>query len=328
MAQLFDGQLRFGVHAGPQHATAGQVRELWRVAEAVGLDWVSVFDHFQPIGDADRDGPCFEGFATLAAMAASTERVRCGIVVTGVTYRHPALVAKMAATIDHFSGGRMELGMGAAWNADEHREYQMPFPPVPERMDRLDEALAVIRLLFEAERPSFSGRYYSLEAARANPRPLQERLPIWVGGAGERRTLPIVARRADGWNTFFGPLETYRRKLDVLAGYCQEIGRDPAQIRKALVVHAVLGRSAAEAEARLAERAARLGVSVEALRRSTEVVGEPAQLVEALAPMVRLGVGDFLLQWRPPVDEEALALFADEVAPALGALASDGGLAG
>lgn len=328
MPQCFDGQLRFGVHAGPQHATAVQVRDLWQTAEEVGLDWVSVFDHFQPIGDADRDGPCFEGFTTLAAMAAATERVRCGIVVTGVTYRHPAVVAKMAATIDHFSGGRMELGMGAAWNAAEHQEYGMRFPSIPERMDRLDEALTVIRLLLEAERPSFSGHYYSLDAARANPRPLQERLPIWVGGAGERRTLPIVARRADGWNTFLVPVEVYRRKLDVLARCCREIGRDPAEIRKALVVHAVLGRSAAEAEARLAERAARLGVTVEQLRRTTEVVGEPAQLVDTLAPMVRLGVGDFLLQWRPPVDREMLELFAGEVAPALSDLASEAGVAG
>jgi len=326
MAQLFAGQLRFGVHAGPQHATAEQVAELWRSAEAVGLDWVSVFDHFQPIGDADRDGPCFEGFTTLAAMAASTERVRCGIVVSGVTYRHPAIVAKMAATIDHFSGGRMELGMGAAWNADEHREYGIDFPALRERMDRLDEALAVIKLLLSSERPSFAGRFFRLEQARANPKPLQSPLPIWVGGAGERRTLPIVARHADGWNTFFGPEDVYRHKLEVLASCCRDVGRDPADVRKALVVHAVLGRSQAEAEARLAERAARLGVSVEALRRSTEVVGEPAALVGALAPMVRLGVGDFLLQWRPPVDNEVLSLFAGEVAPALREVAAEAGV--
>ena len=218
--------LRFGIHSGQQHATFEEYLAIWRAAEDLGLDWASVFDHFQPI-QSDTTGPCFEGLTLLAAMAAHTTRLRCGIIVTGVTYRHPAALANMATTIDHVSGGRMELGIGAAWNEDEHGEYGIPMPRIGVRMDMLDEACRVLRALWTEPRASFAGKHYTLTDAKCEPKPLQDPMPLWVGGAGEKRTLRIVAEHATGWNTFFGDVAEYRHKLDVLARHCDDVGRDP-----------------------------------------------------------------------------------------------------
>src|SRR4051794_27151249 len=280
--------LRFGIHSGQQNATSfDDYLAIWRFAEEVGLDWASVFDHFQPI-QSDQDGPCHEGFTLLAAMAAHTERLACGIIVSGVTYRHPALVANMAATIDHVSGGRMELGIGAAWNEDEHNEYGIPFPRIGVRMDMLDEACHVLRALWTEQRPSFAGRHYTLTEARCEPKPVQERMPLWIGGSREKRTQRVVAEHATGWNTFFGDIAEYRHKLDVLERHCADVGRDPAEIRKQVVIRADF-----------------------AAGQSSE------QLVQAMLPYRALGVEDFLVSARPPADFATIERFAREVGPAV-----------
>src|SRR4051812_34441833 len=232
--------LRFGIHSGQQNATSfEEYLSIWRHAEEVGLDWASVFDHFQPI-QSDQDGPCYEGFTLLAAMAAHTTKLACGIIVGGVTYRHPALVANMATTIDHVSGGRMELGIGAAWNEDEHNEYGIPFPRIGVRMDMLDEACRVLRALWTEQRPSFAGRHYTLTEARCEPKPVQGRRPGGTGAAGEKRPRRIGAEPATGGNTFSGDSAAYRHKLDVLERHCAAVGRDPAEIRKQVVIRADL----------------------------------------------------------------------------------------
>jgi F420-dependent oxidoreductase-like protein len=311
--QIFDGELRFGIHSGQQYTDYPGYVDLWETAEALGFDWASAFDHFLPIR-TDPEGPCFEGMTLLAAMAAQTTRLRCGMIVIGVTYRHPAVLANMAATIDHISGGRLEFGLGAAWYELEHDQYGIPFPRIGERMDMLDEACRICRGLWTQERTTFDGRHYRLRDARCEPKPLQDRLPLWIGGSGERRTLRIVAEHADGWNTFLMSEDEYRHKLDVLEGHCRDVGRDSADIRKQLVFRAVLGESEAEAEERLGELAARTGTEVEELRRQW-VVGTPEQCSERLLPMVGLGASDFLLMSRPPGDRRTMELIAREVAP-------------
>ncbi len=317
--QIFEGQLRFGIHSGPQYTDFPQYLELWQTAEALGLDWASVFDHFMPIF-ADPEGPCFEGMTLLAAMAAHTSRLRCGMTVVGVTYRHPAVLAKMAATIDHVSGGRLELGLGAAWFELEHGQYGIPFPPIGERMDMLDEAVRIVTGLWTQQRTTFEGRHYRLRDALCEPKPLQQpRIPLWIGGGGERRTLRIVAEHADGWNTFLAPLDDYRHKLAVLERHCQSVGRDPGDIRKQLVFRTLLGEDEAEAEERLRELASKLGREADELRGEF-FVGTAEQSVELLRPYVELGVGDFLLFARPPGDPRTMELFARSVAPALRAL--------
>jgi F420-dependent oxidoreductase-like protein len=317
--QIFDGTLRFGVHSGQQYTDLPGYRHLWQTAERVGLDWASVFDHFMPI-QADPSGPCFEGLTLLSAMAAWTERLRCGVVVVGATYRHPALLANIAVTIDHVSGGRLELGVGAAWYELEHQQYGIPFPPVGTRMDILEETAQILRSMWTEPRTTFQGEHFTLTDAFCEPKPLQQpSIPLWIGGAGEQRTLRAVARYADGWNTFLMPEADYQHKLNVLADHCASAGRDPHDIRKALVFAAVLGDDEAEAQDNLRHRVQALRVDPDQLRQSF-LVGPPDELIERLAPFVPLGVGDFLMMGRPPADERTMELLAQRVAPALRSL--------
>jgi F420-dependent oxidoreductase-like protein len=310
-----DDRLRFGVHAGQQHATFDEYLEIWRCAEEVGLDWASVFDHFLPI-QSDPTGPCFEGLTLLAAMAAHTSTLRCGVIVTGVTYRNPAVLANIATTIDHVSGGRMDLGLGAAWYEDEHRQYGIPFPRLGVRMDMLDEACQIVKALWTNERATVEGEHFAVRDALSEPKPLQDPMPLWIGGSGEKRTLRIVAKHATGWNTFHGDPAEYAHKVDVLEEHCAQVGRDPMDIRRQIVLRAILDDTEAEARDRLRERAEAAGVPAEQLGRGM-IVGTPEQCAERLEPYRDLGVGDFLLSARPPLDRRTVERFAREVAPAV-----------
>jgi F420-dependent oxidoreductase-like protein len=313
---LFPDRLRFGIHAGQQYVDFPSYLELWQTAEQLGLDWASVFDHFMPI-QTDPTGPCFESLTLLAALAAQTERLRCGVIVTGVTYRHPAVLANMAVTIDHVSGGRLELGLGGAWYELEHDQYGIPFPPIGTRLAMLGEAATVLKSLWTETRTTFSGRHYQLREAMCEPKPLQSpHIPLWIGGAGERVTLRHVAATADGWNTFLMPVDEFDHKLAVLDDHCRQVGRNRAEIRIQLVLQAVLASDQNEIEEQLRTRARGLGVDVEALRSQTLAM-TPAQLIEHLRPYVDRGVSDFLVMARPPMDRRTLELFAGEVAPGL-----------
>jgi F420-dependent oxidoreductase-like protein len=313
VAQIFDGQIRFGIHAGPQHTTYAEYANLWKQAEAMGYDWVSVFDHFIPI-NSDPEGPCFEGPTLLAAMAAQTSRIRCGILVAGNTYRHPAVLANIAATIDHVSGGRLELGIGAGWWEMEHQEYHIPYYTTGRRIRMLGEAAKMLRLLWTEHRANFNGRYYQLTDALNEPKPVQSPLPLWVGGMGEQLTLRVVAESADGWNTFLMPVERYQRKLDALAEHCRAIGRDPRDIRQSLVVQALIGENESEMQERTERTARARGTSPELLRQQA-VVGTPEQAAEQLMRYVEMGVSDFILGARPPYDYAGMQLFIEKVAP-------------
>jgi F420-dependent oxidoreductase-like protein len=191
-----------------------------------------VMDHFYQIGGIGPETePMLEAYTALAGLAARTSRVKLGTLVTGVTYRNPALVVKMVTTLDVISRGRAVLGIGAAWNDSEHRGYGFEFPPLGERMNRLDEALQIARLMFAEERPSFDGRFYRLERAINHPSPVQKGGPkILVGGGGERRTLRLAARYANFTHWFPSTPADFKRKLEVLAGHCEAEGRDPATI--------------------------------------------------------------------------------------------------
>jgi F420-dependent oxidoreductase-like protein len=313
LVQIHGSDIRFGVHSGQQNIGYEDYRDLWLRSEALGFEWVSDFDHFLPIM-SDPTGPQFEGPTLLAAMAAQTSRVRCGMLVLGVTYRHPAVVANIAATIDHVSGGRLELGIGAAWFELEHDQYGIPFPRIGERMDMLDEACHVMRGLWTQETTTFEGRHYQLKDARMEPKPVQERLPLVIGGSGERRTLRIVAEHADIWHTGAGDEDAYRHKLDVLADHCADVGRDPADIRRSVTFRAILDESEEKAQQRATEI---LGGPLPDQIRNQYVVGTPEQCVDRLRRYVDLGVGDFLLGALAPVDWQTIELVAESVAPAV-----------
>ena len=203
-----------------------------RLAEDLGFDGMWGFDHFQPMY-GEGPGETFEGMATLAALAGVTSRIRLGLLVTGVTYRHPSVLAAQAVTIDHASHGRLELALGAAWFDKEHRELGIPFPPTGERFDLLEDALEIVTRLFTGEVVSYEGKRVSLHDASLRPVPVQKpHPPIWIGGTGPTRTLPLAARFADVWHAFGTPnsLREASARLDTLAA---EAGRDPASIMRA-----------------------------------------------------------------------------------------------
>jgi F420-dependent oxidoreductase-like protein len=305
VAQIFDGQIRFGVHAGPQNTTYADYAHLWKTVESMGYDWCSVFDHFIPIF-SDPEGPCFEGPTLLAALAAQTSRIRCGVLVVGNTYRNPAIVANIAATIDHVSGGRLEWGMGAGWWEMEHVQYAIPFPPIGTRIHMLGESAKILKMLWTQHRSTFTGRYYKLTDALCEPKPVQAHLPLWIGGAGEKLTLRVVAESADGWNTFYMGPDAYKHKLEVLAEHCRAVGRNPRDIRKSLGLPGLV----------VGDDAAARALAAQMRERNVQVVsGSPEQIAEHLMPFVEAGVGDFLVSGRVPVDYNNLQRFIEDVAP-------------
>jgi F420-dependent oxidoreductase-like protein len=311
--QIHGDAIRFGIHAGPQNASYESFADLWLRAEGLGYDWISDFDHFLPIF-SDPTGPCFEGMSMLAAMGALTKRARCAILVTGVTYRHPAVLANMAATIDHISGGRLEMGIGAAWFEEEHRQYGIPFPRIGERMDMLDEACRIMRSLWTQETTTFEGKHFQLRDARLEPKPVQSHLPLVIGGSGERRTLRIVAEHADIWNGFLGEPAEYRHKLEVLAGHCADVGRDAGDVRKSVTFRAVL----ADTEDGARDRAQEIyGDRLDERLASMMVIGTPEQCAERLRTFRDMGAGDFLLGVNAPFDWQTIELIAQQVAPAV-----------
>jgi F420-dependent oxidoreductase-like protein len=203
-----------------------ELLKLAQQADAAGLDGIWVCDHF-----VSERGPMLEGWTCLAALATATRRVRIGSLVAGNTYRHPAVVANMAATIDHASSGRFVLGIGAGWQVDEHVAYGIPMPPTAERLDRLEEACELITSLLREQRTTFAGRFYRTINAPCEPKPLQSPLPLLVGGGGERRTMRIAARFAQEWHAWTSPDE-FRHKSAVLDAHCEAVGRDPSCIRR------------------------------------------------------------------------------------------------
>jgi F420-dependent oxidoreductase-like protein len=221
----------FGFKASGQGTTIENLRAVWRAADQGGLDHIWDFDHFASIGAGGPDRPVFEGWALQAAMAVATSRVRLGCNVTGNTYRHPVQLAKLAVTVDHLSGGRLEFGIGAAWAEIEHRMYG--WEGLDHRVGRLSESLRIIRSLWTEERTTFQGRHYRVEDAIANPKPVQRpHPPIWIGAGGDQ-TIRLVARHADVWNPSGAARERGDEYEEKLAKACEEIGRDPSTIRRA-----------------------------------------------------------------------------------------------
>src|ERR1044071_2079300 len=217
--------MRFGVFTSLTGQTWPVILDFWRHLETGGWDIACVTDHFMP-NTRDREGAVLESWSTLTALAALIPRMRVGTIVLGNTYRNPALVAKMAAQVDIISGGRLLLGLGAAWQQNEHEAYGIPFYTTKERLERLDEAWAVIRSLGTQERRNFAGRHYQLTDAPLDPKPLQKPHPeFMIGGGGERVTLRIVAKHADTWNVWGGP-QVLARKTPFLEEHCSSIGRE------------------------------------------------------------------------------------------------------
>jgi F420-dependent oxidoreductase-like protein len=271
----------------PPEKIFDRVAELAGAVENAGFSLVTVMDHFYQIqGVGPETDPMLEAYTTLGGLAARTKKVRLATLVTGVTYRNPAMLAKMVTTLDVMSGGRAVLGLGAAWNEDEHRGYGFEFPPIGERMDRLEEALTICHAMFTEERPSFTGKYYRIDRALNVPRPIQKGGPkILVGGGGEQRTLKIAAKYADMTHWFPLGLDMLKHKNEVLERHCATHGRDPSTIERTMATPVLVAANEAAGKAIL-ER-------LPPERRAHVKVGTPEQAAEGLRPYLDAGFTGF-----------------------------------
>ncbi len=311
--------LQFGIQAGPIDTPYVARRAYWQEAERLGYDWASVGDHFmpQPVFGASATDLWNEAWTTVAALAEATARIRIGVLVTSVGYRYPALLAKMAATLDVISGGRLEFGIGAGYLEAEYRMYGLPFPPTSVRIAQLDEAIQVCKLLWTEERATFAGTHFTLTDAVCTPKPVQlPHPPIWIGGGGEQKTLRVVAAHADGWNAFPASVPQVQHKLDVLRSHCDVLGRDYDAIRKQLVCNVIVRTDPAQVAEELTHFAQERHIPTERARQMV-IAGTPEEVAAALAPYIALGFTMVLLMERTPLDDETLRLFMQHVAPRL-----------
>jgi alkanesulfonate monooxygenase SsuD/methylene tetrahydromethanopterin reductase-like flavin-dependent oxidoreductase (luciferase family) len=308
--------MRFGIHAGPQDCTIDDLRRLWRIADEEDFHWCSVWDHLYSVSDLSNPAkPSFEGVATMAALAQATRKVRVGCLVFCVGYRNPGVLLKAAVTIDHLSGGRCELGVGAGWNENEFRAFGMPFEGIKDRLDLLEETVTVLRRLFDGERVTFHGKKVHLDDALCQPRPVQERLRLWIGGQGERRLLRMVARHADGWNVPFLSPELYAMRNASLNDWCEKERRDPRAIVRTCNVGLAIGAD----EARAHQQEEMLQLMFGALTdfvRPGHLVGTPAQVRDRIGEYQHAGAEWLILALRAPFDWGGLDLFVREVMPA------------
>jgi alkanesulfonate monooxygenase SsuD/methylene tetrahydromethanopterin reductase-like flavin-dependent oxidoreductase (luciferase family) len=304
--------VRFGVHTGLHNTTVQELDGLWRRIEGHGFDWISVWDHFYAAdatitADGVTSGSmCLESIAAHTALAMTTSRVRCGCLVYCVGYRHPAVLANAMATIDHLSGGRVTCGLGAGWHQGEYAAYDIPFPPAGVRLRQLGEAIRCVRLLLTEDVADFDGEFFNLRDARCDPKPVQQRLPLWIGGAGEQVTLKLVARHADGWNVPFVAPDVYAHKVRVLEGHCEKVGRDLSEIER--TVNLALAWRDEDLEAQFG--------GIAQFVRPSVLIGSTQEVVDRISGYADAGCAQVNVALRPPFDVDGLDRFAAEVLPA------------
>jgi F420-dependent oxidoreductase-like protein len=277
--------VRLSFKTRPQNSDWQPIVDFWKEGDRIETyDAGWTFDHLDPIF-SDRPGPVFEGWTMLAALSGIVQRIRLGVMVTGNTYRHPSVLANMAATLDVASGGRLEIGLGTGWVEAEHRAYGIPLPTWKERFDRLEETCEILHLLFVADIADFDGFYYHLEGARALPKPLQRpHPPIVVGGTGEKRTLRIAALWADEWNLPGGDPDMLRHKVEVLRRHCAEVGRDPSEI---------------------------------AISTKIKADGDPGALANLVGQLREAGADHIIAMFEAPFDPAKLGVVADRLGPVI-----------
>lgn len=290
----------FGVHVGLQHTTADELRGVWRQIEDLGFGWISVWDHFYGATGRPDDAACLEAVAMHAALACSTSKVRVGSLVYSIGYRHPAVLAKAITAIDQLSGGRADMGIGAGWAKVEYDAYGIPFPDAKVRLDQLEEGIQCLRGLLHDDVTTFEGSHFTLTEARNEPRPVQPKLPIWIGGGGEKRTLKIAARHADGWNVPFISPEALAHKNAVLDQHCETVGRDPKEIKRAINV------GLAYDEASLQQQFG----AISDLVRPGVLSGSDDEIMQRIGDYVEAGADQVNIALRAPFNLEAAQRFS------------------
>jgi len=306
-------KILFGIQTGQQDTTYQDILAIWKEAEALGFDSAWDFDHFAPIR-GDINGPCLEGWTLLSALAVHTQKLRIGTLVTGNTYRNPALLAKMATTVDIISNGRLYLGIGAAWFEPEHIAYGFPFYTARERAERLGEALQVIRMLWTQDHPTFKGQYYSLVDAPYNPPNVQKpHPPIVVGGKGKKWIMPLVGKYADAWNVPIGVSpKGIKDRMAIVQQACKDAGRTPCdiEVQAFLVLYSIT-------DVPLAGPALQLGARLLTDKRTARSVlaGSPQEITAKIREYTDAGATHIIMNIQPPYDPELLRRFAKEVMP-------------
>jgi F420-dependent oxidoreductase-like protein len=304
----------FNYPDAPPEKLFGKLTEIAQTAEASGFSSLTVMDHLHQIrGVGPRENFMLEGNTILAALATKTEKVSLGLLVGGVIYRNPALMAKITTTLDIISGGRAVLGLGAAWNEEEAVAYDIPFPPLKERFERLEDALNIARLMFTRDEATYEGKHHSVRGALNNPKPLRGDIPIMIGGSGERKTLRFVAQYADACN-IFGDVERVKHLLGVLERHCEDVGRDPAEITKTRNGVFIGARTREDVERKL-QALREAGYAEERLQPSLAMIGTPEELAEQAQAFKDAGL-DGLTGSLPDVhDLEAVQLVGESIGP-------------
>ena len=298
----------------PPEKLFAKLTEIAQTAESSGFSSLTVMDHLHQIrGVGPRENYMLEGNTILGALAAKTEKVSLSLLVGGVIYRNPALLAKITTTLDIISGGRAILGIGAAWNEEEADAYDIPFPPLKERFERLEDALNIARLMFTQPEATYKGRHHSVRGALNNPKPLRGDIPIMIGGSGERKTLRFVAKYADACNVF-GDVERVKHLLGVLERHCEDVGRDPAEITKTRNGVFLVARTREDLERKRQEVIA-AGYSEERLTPQLALMGTVEEVAEQAQAFKDAGL-DGLTGSIPDVyDLDAVRLVGEAIAP-------------
>lgn len=307
--------LRFGIALWPQQTAWEPFLAAARQADRLRYDSLWTWDHlYSDTGPSDQ--PIFEGWTTLGAWAATTEHVHLGLMTGANTFRNPGLVAKAAITLDHASGGRAILGMGGGWFELEHEAFGIAFgASAGERLAWLDESVGVMRRLLDGETVTHDGPHYRTADLALHPGPVQPRLPILIGGVGERKTLRTVARYADMWNAIRRPVEELRRKVEILRGHCATVGRDPSAIERTLYLAMAIRDDAGEA--RRVQAAAMAANGADEARVERALCGPPALIAERLRPYREIGFSHFIVDLPSPYDAETMERLIGEVKPLL-----------
>lgn len=304
--------MRFGLHTGQQECTLEELRAVWKLAEDSGFDMILTSDHFYPIPKGDGTPVAFEPVATLTALALATTRVKIGCLVWAVGFRSPGLIAKTMATLDDWSGGRVELGLGTGAMLSEYEAFGYRFPSAGERLEQLEEACTVVSGLLHNERFTYSGRHFSVEDAALTPRPVQGRIPLWIGGKGMRRLVPLAARIADVYNGNNMTPDEYQERIERLDEVLASEGRSPEDVRRAINVGLFMGTSQTDATRYENE------VEASVWRGEEVLLGTVGQVVEKVGEYRDAGAEQINLNVfgnRPPFDLDAIELFATKVIP-------------
>jgi F420-dependent oxidoreductase-like protein len=300
----------------PPESLFERLAEIALAAEESGFSSLSLMDHLHqipPVGPAENY--MFDGYTMLAGIAARTSRINLGLLVGGVTYRNPALVAKIATTLDIISGGRAVLGLGAAWFEAEHKAYGFDFPPLKERFEHLEDALQICRMMFTQDVSSFQGKHHHVDGAFNNPKPIRGDIPILIGGSGERKTLRFVAKYADGSN-LFGDVERVKHLLGVLEGHCNDVGRDMGEITKTRMGTLYIARTHEAAQKKLEPVVARAPDPERA--RAQAFVGEPDEVAEQVQAYLDAGLDGITLSMPDVHDTELVALAGETLGAVIG----------